>query len=104
MADAMFDHVKLRFACWTAALALAIPAIPFAPAQAASAPASSELSKFFADYFEERLRDEPEFATSVGRHEYDDRRADVSKHGRICSSGLIKCRSFHWTGFRTRTG
>ena len=52
------------------------------PAQVASTDASQELSKFFAAYFEERLRDEPEFATNVGRHEYDDRWADVSKQGR----------------------
>src|SRR6266568_8169874 len=43
---------------------------------------STDLSKFFAQYFEERLRDEPEFATSIGHHEYDDRWADLSKHGR----------------------
>jgi uncharacterized protein (DUF885 family) len=43
---------------------------------------SADLAKFFAQYFEERLRDEPEFATNVGRHEYDDRWADVSKQGR----------------------
>ena len=43
---------------------------------------SPELAKFFSDYFEERLRDEPEFATNVGRHEYDDRWTDLSKAGR----------------------
>jgi uncharacterized protein (DUF885 family) len=43
---------------------------------------SSELSKFFAEYFAERLRDSPEFATNVGRHEYDDRWTDLSKDGR----------------------
>jgi len=43
---------------------------------------SADLAKFFAQYFEERLRDEPEFATNVGRHEYDDRWADVSRQGR----------------------
>ncbi len=43
---------------------------------------SPELAKFFADYFEERLRDSPEFATNVGRHEYDDRWSDLSKEGR----------------------
>src|SRR6266581_7295277 len=51
---------------------------PLASAQTSSA----DLSKFFAQYFEERLRDEPEFATSIGRHEYDDRWADLSKQGR----------------------
>ena len=55
---------------------------PSLPAQVASANLSKEISKFFAAYFEERLRDEPEFATTVGRHEYDDRWADVSRQGR----------------------
>lgn len=51
--------------------------------QAASAQSSSiDLAKFFAQYFEERLRDEPEFATNIGRHDYDDRWVDVSKQGR----------------------
>jgi uncharacterized protein (DUF885 family) len=76
----MFDHVKLHFAWWTV-LAVLVSTIPFAAAQASS-PSTAEVSKFFADYFEERLRDEPEFATNVGRHEYDDRWADVSKQGR----------------------
>src|SRR5882762_356370 len=52
--------------------------VPLAAAQTSSA----DLSKFFAQYFEEKLRDEPEFATTVGRHEYDDRWSDLSKHGR----------------------
>jgi uncharacterized protein (DUF885 family) len=43
---------------------------------------SADLSKFFVQYFEEKLRDEPEFATTVGRHEYDDRWSDLSKQGR----------------------
>jgi uncharacterized protein (DUF885 family) len=42
---------------------------------------SPELARFFADYFEERLRDSPEFATNIGRHEYDDRWTDFSKEG-----------------------
>ncbi len=52
--------------------------IPLASAETSSA----DLSKFFAQYFEEKLRDEPEFATTVGRHEYDDRWSDLSKQGR----------------------
>src|SRR5436309_6882624 len=32
--------------------------------------------------FEQMLRDNPEFATGVGRHEYDDRWTDWSKAGR----------------------
>jgi prolyl oligopeptidase len=52
--------------------------VPVSAAQTSSA----DLSKFFAQYFEEKLRDEPEFATTVGRHEYDDRWSDLSKQGR----------------------
>jgi uncharacterized protein (DUF885 family) len=50
---------------------------------AAGQSSSPELSKFFAQYFEEQVRDEPEFATIFfGRHEYDDRWSDLSKQGR----------------------
>jgi uncharacterized protein (DUF885 family) len=52
------------------------------PKPVASQSGSPELAKFFADYFEERLRDSPEFATNVGRHEYDDRWSDLSNEGR----------------------
>ncbi|HEV3332239.1 MAG TPA: DUF885 domain-containing protein [Bryobacteraceae bacterium] len=45
------------------------------------APAQS-IQDFFRQAFEERLRDEPEFATGVGHHEYDDRWNDWSKAGR----------------------
>jgi uncharacterized protein (DUF885 family) len=37
---------------------------------------------FFRQTFEERLRDDPEFATGVGRHEYDDHWTDRSATGR----------------------
>jgi len=53
-----------------------------APAGASSQASSPELAKFFADFFEQQLRDSPEFATSIGRHDYDDRWSDVSKEGR----------------------
>jgi uncharacterized protein (DUF885 family) len=43
---------------------------------------AQDINRFFADTFEEMLRDEPERATSVGRHEYDDRWTDWSKAGR----------------------
>lgn len=77
-------RMKIRFA-----LLAVLSSCLFVPAlagQAASPNASTgqadrDVSKFFADYFEERLRDEPEFATTVGRHDYDDRWADVSKKG-----------------------
>jgi len=47
----------------------------------AAAPAEA-IRMFFADAFEERLRDSPEFATALGRHDYDDRWRDWSKEGR----------------------
>jgi uncharacterized protein (DUF885 family) len=54
-----------------------------AEVSSASVSASSpDLTKFFSDYFEQTLRDSPEYATSIGRHEYDDRWADLSKQGR----------------------
>ncbi|PWU10359.1 MAG: DUF885 domain-containing protein [Terriglobia bacterium] len=56
------------------ALVLCFPAI----AQNAQPP----IRAFFAEAFEERLRDTPELATSIGRHEYDDRWTDWSKAGR----------------------
>src|SRR5215470_1771303 len=82
MTGAMSKRTKRGFAYWTVVLAVALSGIPFATAQAAPSTSSAELSKFFADYFVERLRDVPVFATNVGRHEFDDRWADVSKAGR----------------------
>src|SRR5882757_8582707 len=43
---------------------------------------SEKLKKFFADSFEEQLKESPEGATAIGRHEYDDRWNDWSKAGR----------------------
>ena len=40
------------------------------------------IQAFFAQAFEEQLRDNPEFATGFGHHEYDDRWTDWSKAGR----------------------
>jgi uncharacterized protein (DUF885 family) len=40
------------------------------------------LRTFFRETFEEQLRDQPESATAVGRHEYDDRWTDWSRAGR----------------------
>jgi uncharacterized protein (DUF885 family) len=48
---------------------------------AALAPAQT-IQDFFRQAFDERLRDEPEFATGVGHHEFDDRWNDWSKAGR----------------------
>jgi uncharacterized protein (DUF885 family) len=44
--------------------------------------AAQNITTFFKEAFEERLRDDPEFASSVGRHDYDDRWNDWSKAGR----------------------
>ncbi len=86
--------MKIRFANarWvvvSAAIVLVLPmAVSSAVAEtapvssAASVSPSSELAKFLADYFEQSLRDSPEYATSIGRHEYDDRWSDLSKQGR----------------------
>src|ERR1700687_3568851 len=71
--------MKFRYALLVA-LMMSLLA-PSLPAQAASADPSRDLAKWFAAYFEERLQDEPEFATTLGRHDYDDRWADVSKKG-----------------------
>jgi len=35
------------------------------------------IQDFFKSYFEENLKDEPENATGVGRHDYDDRWSDL---------------------------
>lgn len=51
-------------------------------ARASTSSSSPELAKFFSEYFEQSLRDSPEYATSIGRHEYDDRWSDLSKQGR----------------------
>ena len=40
------------------------------------------IQDFFKSYFEENLKDEPENATGIGRHDYDDRWSDLSKAGR----------------------
>jgi uncharacterized protein (DUF885 family) len=74
----MIDKLKTRLLCALVATTLICNISPVADAQTSSA----DLSKFFAQYFEERLRDEPEFATSIGHHEYDHRWPDLSKQGR----------------------
>src|ERR1700730_3177147 len=44
--------------------------------------ARGQSSAAFKDTFEQMLRIDPEYATSVGRHEYDDRWTDWSKGAR----------------------
>jgi hypothetical protein len=43
---------------------------------------SQSSADFFKDTFERMLRNDPEYATGVGRHEYDDRWTDWSKIAR----------------------
>jgi uncharacterized protein (DUF885 family) len=79
--------MKVRLLLILLVVALLFPSRAIQPAHAQSSAAaapsshSQELANFFSDYFEERLRDEPEFATNVGRHEYDDRWSDLSRAG-----------------------
>jgi len=70
------DAMKLRF------VLLAFLVAGWLTPTLAAQSSSADLATFFAQYFEQRLRDEPEFATNVGRHEYDDRWSDVSRQGR----------------------
>ena len=42
---------------------------------------SQSIGTFFKETFEQELRDDPEFATYIGRHDYDDRWTDWSKIG-----------------------
>src|ERR1700682_3765144 len=74
----MLEIVKSRVTSVVVTLVVVCCMVPLGAAQSSSA----NLSKFFSQYFEERLRDEPEFATTIGRHEYDDRWSDLSKQGR----------------------
>ena len=54
------------------------------------APAQT-IGSLFQEIFEERLADHPEFATQVGRREYDHRWTDLSASGRARrSSGGAK--------------
>ena len=43
---------------------------------------AAAVQAFFKDAFEESLRDSPESATGIGRHDYDDRWTDLSPRGR----------------------
>jgi uncharacterized protein (DUF885 family) len=65
--------------------------LSFAPQTKAQAP-SIPIQDFFKSYFEESLKDEPEYATNVGRHEYDDHWSDVSKAGRDLSLAHMRSR------------
>ncbi|MBS0374404.1 MAG: DUF885 domain-containing protein [Proteobacteria bacterium] len=68
-----------------------VPAL-VAAAPAPAPPSAAALATFFHDAFEERLRDAPEVATSIGRHDYDDRWADWSADGRSGSRRRLEQR------------
>src|ERR1051325_4725338 len=57
-----------------------------------NAQSSASIQDFFKSYFEETLKDEPEYATNVGRHEYDDRWSDLSKSAREQRLGHMRPR------------
>src|SRR5205807_1599152 len=50
------------------------------------------IQDFFKSYFEENLKDEPENATGVGRHDYDDRWSDLSNAGRDAHLAHLRSR------------
>ena len=57
----------------------------------AGSPAAT-VQAFFKDAFEEQLRDSPEGATAIGRHDYDDRWADWSGRGRAAVRQHLEAR------------
>ena len=58
-----------------------LPILPGGTQSNAQSPTGS-IQEFFKSYFEETLKDDPEYATGIGRHDYDDRWSDLSKAGR----------------------
>jgi uncharacterized protein (DUF885 family) len=61
---------------------------------------AQSVGDFFKQAFEEQLRDNPEFATSVGRHDYDDRWTDWSKAGRAQRRAHLEQRLRQLSAFR----
>jgi prolyl oligopeptidase len=61
--------------------ALLLAACLIASRVEAASPAGA-VQTFFREAFEEQLRDNPEAATAIGRHDYDDRWSDWSPRGR----------------------
>ena len=68
---------------------------------AAQAAFSQSIDEFFKDTFEEMLRANPEQATSIGRHEYDDRWTDWSKAARDQRRQFFESRLATLTRFPT---
>jgi uncharacterized protein (DUF885 family) len=63
--------VRIRFT-------LALAAVELALAQSSA----QSVHAFFKDTFEQMLRNDPQFATAIGRHEFDDRWTDYSQQAR----------------------
>ena len=59
------------------------------------------IQDYFKSYFEETLKDEPENATNVGRHDYDDRWSDLSKAGRDARLAHMRSHLADLSRFRT---
>ena len=51
---------------------------------------SQSIDAFFKDTFDQMVRDNPEFATMIGIHKYDDRWTDWSKSGREHRRGFLQ--------------
>ena len=76
----------------TIVLRVLFAATCLAAARVEAAAPIGAIQTFFADAFEEHLRDSPEFATALGRHDYDDRWRDWSKEGRATIHGHLESR------------
>jgi len=75
-----------------AALRLILLATSLIALRAAAATPADTAHAFFKDAFEERLRDNPESATAIGRHDYDDRWSDWSVGGRAAVRKHLEAR------------
>lgn len=64
---------------------------------------SQSIQTFFKETFEQRLRDDPEFATYIGRHDYDDRWTAWSKTGREERRQFLERRLSMLNGFAAST-
>ena len=73
-------------------LFFALTLLPAFPTVVAAQAPTVPIQDFFKNYFEEQLKDEPENATSVGRHDYDDHWSDLSKAGRDRHLGHLRSR------------
>ncbi|MBS1840293.1 MAG: DUF885 domain-containing protein [Acidobacteria bacterium] len=80
-------------------LLLVISSLPFSIRSEAQSP-SVPIQDFFKSYFEETLKNDPEYATNVGRHEYDDRWTDLSKAAREARIARMHTRLAELAGYK----